>query len=432
MSKPEHLQHFLRSKVVLRLGSSSSTPLLWSRSRLPTLADVEPIHNAIREAGLNPHMLLLDESPSTPFENGDGNWSGLAAELGPPVHKSCESQRADAFRRFIKPSLDGARSTRHKHWLYWRGILTWGIARHCLDRLLPMPVQTFESLIWDLLSLDSSYSSTKAYIDCIQARHRRFKLTSPVTSDYTYNRLARGLQRFQGRQRKFVYPVHKTMVASLLRHPTTSWVVWRNCLAAALTTLCCLRPSEGAALQSCDVFFDFDVASNRPGYEGTAAINIVSRKNDQIRRGHQPRLGKSQSCMHDLVHQLHLFMVTAGTEPRHGCSKLAAPQARCPLCPPLFPHLMRLDGNLRFSTRRPSPSTFSSWIVAALGSIGVNTSAFAGVSARRGGLSTAIEAGVPEVILWMQSGHAQSPAARHYITLNSPELLYRTWEAFHL
>ena len=203
-------------------------------------------------------------------------------------------------------------------------------------------------------------------------------------------------------------------------------------MASALATMCCLRPFEGAALQSCDMFFDFDVSSGLPGYEGTAAINIKSRKNDQVRRGHQPRLGRPQSSFHDLVQQLRLFMEKAWLAPRPGCTKRAAPHARCPVCPPLFPKSIRQGGNLHFTDEHPSPCTFSSWIVAALGYVGVDTSAFTGVCARRGGLSTAIEAGVPEVILWMQSGHAQTRAARQYVTLNSPALLYTTWESFQL
>jgi hypothetical protein len=63
---------------------------------------------------------------------------------------------------------------------------------------------------------------------------------------------------------------------------------------------------------------------------------------------------------------------------------------------------------------------------------GYNTALFSGISARRGGLSTAIEAGVPEAILWMQSGHAQDVAARRYVQLGSPNLLFRVWEAFKL
>ena len=74
----------------------------------------------------------------------------------------------------------------------------------------------------------------------------------------------------------------------------------------------------------------------------------------------------------------------------------------------------------------------SDWIVAGLGQAGLDTTLFSGVCARRGGLSTAIEAGVPEVITWMQSGHAQEKAARRYVELKSPKLLYATWAAFKL
>jgi hypothetical protein len=49
-----------------------------------------------------------------------------------------------------------------------------------------------------------------------------------------------------------------------------------------------------------------------------------------------------------------------------------------------------------------------------------------------GGLTVATAAGVPESIMWMQSGHAQDVAARRYIQLNSPALLYKTYESFNL
>lgn len=193
-----------------------------------------------------------------------------------------------------------------------------------------------------------------------------------------------------------------------------------------------MRPCEGAALQSCDVFFDFDMDSGISRYQGTAAINVKSRKNDQARRGHHPRLGRPRCHLHNIVHQLRVFMEHTHLAPRTGCTKRANPHAYCLFCPPLFPLTTQAEGRTLFTFQHPSPSAFSSWIVEALGYIGVNTAAFTGVCARKGGLSTAIEAGVPEVLLWMQSGHAQSRAARRYITLQSPELLYATWEAFGL
>ncbi len=71
-------------------------------------------------------------------------------------------------------------------------------------------------------------------------------------------------------------------------------------------------------------------------------------------------------------------------------------------------------------------------IISALAHVGFNTAGFSCISARKGGLSTAIEAGVPEAILWMQIGHAKDVAAPSYFNLHSPTLLYRTYESFDL
>ena len=79
-----------------------------------------------------------------------------------------------------------------------------------------------------------------------------------------------------------------------------------------------------------------------------------------------------------------------------------------------------------------SSENVSASIVRGLSHVGFDTSLFSWISARLGGLSTAIEAGVPEAILWMQSGHAADVSARRYVSLRSPKLLYRTWEAFRL
>ena len=83
-------------------------------------------------------------------------------------------------------------------------------------------------------------------------------------------------------------------------------------------------------------------------------------------------------------------------------------------------------------TRLPSLEYISAMIVRAVALMGIDTHFFSGICARKGGLSTAIENGMPEEIVWMQSGHANSPAARRYVELGSPALLYRTWEAFKL
>jgi hypothetical protein len=53
-------------------------------------------------------------------------------------------------------------------------------------------------------------------------------------------------------------------------------------------------------------------------------------------------------------------------------------------------------------------------VVSALCMINLDTSAFTEVYCRMGGLTITTEVGVPENILWMQSGHAQDRTARFY------------------
>ena len=59
---------------------------------------------------------------------------------------------------------------------------------------------------------------------------------------------------------------------------------------------------------------------------------------------------------------------------------------------------------------------------------------FSGVSARKGGLSTAIEAGVEEIILYLQpeSGHGLPRAAGAYMHIRDPRRLLEVFEAFSL
>ena len=63
---------------------------------------------------------------------------------------------------------------------------------------------------------------------------------------------------------------------------------------------------------------------------------------------------------------------------------------------------------------------------------GANSRDYPCVCARRGCFSTATEAKVPEAVLWLQSGNAQTRSSRAYIKLAKPDLLFATWAAFNL
>ena len=176
---------------------------------------------------------------------------------------------------------------------------------------------------------------------------------------------------------------------------------------------------------------DHDAQAGYVQYEGCCTLNIKKMKNDQLRKGCRKRFGRSKDPDLDVVDQLKAWVREVGLEPRPGCAKRQNPSEGCRVCPPLFPR--SLPGKSGFDlSRLPPNECVSASIVRAVGLVGVDTAFFSGICARKGGLSTAIENGVPEEIVWMQSGHANNPAARRYVELGSPALLYKTWEAFNL
>ena len=62
-----------------------------------------------------------------------------------------------------------------------------------------------------------------------------------------------------------------------------------------------------------------------------------------------------------------------------------------------------------------------------------NPKNFSGISARKGSLTTAISAGVLEEIVFLQSGHEQTRAARAYMHLQDPDRMFDdTFKAFGL
>ena len=110
------------------------------------------------------------------------------------------------------------------------------------------------------------------------------------------------------------------------------------------------------------------------------------------------------------------------------CTKLRFPAARCPYCPPLF---------LAFSStadlkKNCSRQMVSSAVKRCMIMIGVDPLNFSGISMRRGGLSVAIHARVPEAILYIQSGHGKGSSARRYIVQSDPQVLFESSQAFGL
>lgn len=438
-----------RSIVVFRLGVGPGTRASWNpRTILPTLSSDQPIRDFALRSGLSIDSWFYDDGAPVDLEHSDGLWRPTIHRLSfCPDHLNVPSVResADAFNRHVRP-LERARATRRKYATLRLSVLTWAVWKNVLCELLPMSDDLLRAFIWDSLAFDVTFHVLKHTIDAVKAWHHHLGLQPPADGVGAYRRLTHSLARLGGTPRPLKFPIHAAAVRRLLllpvpRHDSCSGpsrgctvcaqflLRWRDCLAGATGTVTCSRCAEVAGLQSCDLWFDFDARAGYSQWKGGAAVNVKVRKNDQFRHGHQPRIGVAADRRLDLVRQLRAFLRAVGNQPRPGCTKSIDPQARCPACPPLFPRSIG-RGQAFDLSKQPSAEEASAMIVRGLRHVGYDTALFSGISARKGGLSTAIEAGVPEHILWMQSGHAQDVAARRYLQLGSPTLLYRTWEAF--
>ena len=439
----------MRALIVMALGPYNIARARWGpRGGIPTLLTVGLLATAISEAGVDPTRLLYDDSPQTALERSNGNWRPAMAALASssPAEETLATLTAE-FLTHVRPMERGHR-TRKGAWAGWRVVLSWAAARDCFSELLPMTEDTLYAFLWDALTMGSSFAPLKSLVNAIQNRHNMFRLTPPVAPGGNYSRLMKSLARFQGVPRKLLFPISREAVVRMLRltmptHPDCSgpaggcplcWAflgMWRDCLAAIIATIGCMRPDEGSALSLCDWWPDHDTHHGYSQFAGGAACHSVKMKNDQERKGHQRRFGKSQDPSLDLVGQVAAFHSQIGFVKHPRCAKMQNLAMACSLCPPLIPLSTRDRRGFR-TDKHPSSEQFSKMIVNGLAHAGYDPEWFSGVCARRGGLSTAIEAKVPEHVLWMQSGHAQTVAARTYVELNSPTLLYDTWAAFNL
>ena len=435
----EHVS-LIREAVARNVGAATAASLTWADGKVPTIANVAALRNCEMFRHLDNRFLLLNISERTALEGGNKSWRQVLDDIDscPATEPSAAAfdQMARAFTANVAP-MARQQSTRAQQWRNWRAVLTLAVAHGVVDRLLPMHKDTLYALSWQLITLHCSASHMEQVWGAIAHRHSLAGLPSPLAGKGEYSQWKKSLSVMQGRPSPLKFPIRKDHIWRLLSLPglsTASYVMQRNVLAAVLGVLCCARVSEMAELQACDVLFDFDTLRGSPGYEGTAAIRIRKRKNDTLRKGLFPRLGRArrQGTMFDVVAWLQIYMWRFELTCHPECDRDANDRERCPRCPPLFVQTARRGKTTKLTARPCSRQNLGQAMVRALGYIQVNTTAFSGISARKGGLSTAIEAGVPEAILFMQSGHGQSKAARAYVSLNSPKLLFDTWAAFGL
>jgi hypothetical protein len=378
--------------------------------------------------------LLFNDSAPTALEQADGNWGPAVRALGrrSAGDATTVAALAAAFDRHLGPAVRQPR-TRADYWRAWRLVVTWAVARKAVRDILPMSLDTLKALTWDMVCFAVPSSQIEMVWKAVQSRHRLFQLRPPLHEANQYSAWVRMLGSIRGRPINLKLPIQKATVRWLLAWRPSTLAAHRARLLTALATLACMRVNEVARLQVCDLWFDYLTSYGVPGFEGTCSVHIDRRKNDTQRKGHFPALGRSQDPTLDIVTQLKTWLRYPGLAVDPRCTKRQRPAARCEFCFPLFPATRCARGGVTVLTSKPcSRQQASDWIRWAVAQAGGHSERFSGISARKGGISAAIEAGVDEAILYLQSGHGQALPARAYMHLMAPARFLETFEAFGL
>jgi hypothetical protein len=226
--------------------------------------------------------------------------------------------------------------------------------------------------------------------------------------------------------------IQKVTVRWLLAWRPTSLAAHRARLLTLVATLACMLVNEVARLQVCDLWFDYLASCWVPCFEGTCSVHIDRRKNGHYPFGVERALPRTRPLEGPRArHCSAAADLVAGSRAGSSWGLRQADPARGALrsMPSVVPVYEVRAGCITVVTGRPcSRQQASDWIRWAVAQAGRDSTRFSD----KGCISAAIEAGVDEAILYLQSGHGQALPARAYMHLTSPDRFFETFEAFSL
>jgi hypothetical protein len=410
----------VKEMVMFNCLPATARAIRWTGHGYPAIANLEVLRGEAafwRLGDDKTNALLNDPSGRTAVERGDGHFPGVY-----PRHREgrlyTPQQLTAVFEESVMPAaLQPA--TRAGYFSAWKMVITWGVAHDEVGQLLPMSQDTLKAITQEMLMVGCSAGTVRNMWSAVADRHRQHRLPAPLAIEGEFSRLARAVGSVRGEPSRLIFPVGVHHIQRLVEMAGLTLTQRRNMLICVVGTVACMRVSEVANLQLCDVRWNHD-AGWHAQYEGTMAIGIYKRKQDQTRKGLYPRVGRA------VTSRLQAFVEELGLEVSVDCSKGRMPGARCRSCVPLFPRLTA-GGDY---TKPVSRQQVTNAVIESLKMLDVDTSHFSGLSMRRGGISAALVARVPEPILFLQSGHGSNCAARNYMVPRNPHILFETYNAF--
>jgi integrase len=350
---------------------------------------------------------------------------------GPPADMlfgTCSANLTDdvaAFETLVQPSAQAHR-TRTAYYTHWRSFVTYAMVHNKLDRTLPAEPGLLKGYLWSLLRCGFKPGSITLHLYAIIDRHARFRAPFPFTNKDVKGWIT-AFERLCGAPKLDKLAITPTHIKGILAMPRPTLTNVRDALIVALGTVCAMRVSEILDLDVCDVLFNFDAPQ-------VMAVRIKKRKNDHKRAGLWPRVGPARHPQFDIQALTREWLQRAALSIHPGCEKGQHPRSSCRACGRLFSRIRGSSGTafrVGEAMHGMNKDTVSKAIHNSLLHVGFDPSCFSGISLRRGGLSTAVEGGVPSELYQLQSGHA-SDSWKHYVRGGCIDQLLRFHGSFGL
>ena len=416
------LRDGIKEMVANNLMPSTVWALVYTKASFPTIENVGILAAEAQFWRLGDDRMrhiLEDVSAPTPVERGDGHMPAVRAKER-TGHLNSTAVLAAIFDESTGPcSL--AQGTREGYWAHWKGVITWAIAHEEVAAILPMSQTTLKALTQELMMIGCATGTIRNFWSAIEDRHRRYGYNLPLGMQGDFTRMSKAVAAVQGQPSRLIFPVGTHHVRALLELAGLSDTQTRDVMICVLGTTACMRVGEVAQAQICDLLWGHDSAWH-PQYNDTLAVRIYKRKQDQARKGLYPRVGAAVAA------RLRSYTERMELEVSGDCSKKRNPGARCRSCRPVFPHTTAGAP----ASKPVSRQQVTRAVTNSLAMLGVDTTHYSGLSMRRGGISAALVARVPEPILFLQSGHGSNNSARNYMVPRDPHILYETYLAFGL
>ena len=394
----------------------------WSTAFSPTLASVE---------GLRPMLprhlhdrFLKPPAGKTDFEIAEGRpLTFLQSSVAPAM--AGLAAKARLFRDQVLPATQEV-LTRKGNFGAWRTFLTFLLIEGALLAAMPATEDAVQAFFMHLVLTGYSGARLTSFAEAIIDRHYLYAVQPQVPPERIRWWATAATKRL-GLPQSEKFPVLATHIRAFLRIPRTSLRMLRDVTMLCVGTICALRSSELLKLDVCDVLDGIDG-------KGTMGILLWKRKNDGHKRGLYPRIGQAKDASLCVIALVRTYLRRTGLTVSPKCTKGTYRRSPCDECGRLFRNTTA-GGSRMEETASPrhgvSSGTLRNALKTALASIGVEPSKYSPVSLRKGGVSTALAAGIPEDLRKLQSGH-KSACWKAYADNVHRAQLYRFFSSFGL